>query len=106
MNSPKVLDYRVVDVFTQRALEGNGLAVFLDGSSLNEPEMQRIARELNLSETVFLLPPSDARFAARLRTFTPMRELPFAGHPTVGSAFVLLEEGLIPEPCTSFVLEE
>jgi trans-2,3-dihydro-3-hydroxyanthranilate isomerase len=68
--------------------------------------MQRIAQELNLSETVFVFPPSKPQFAARLRIFTPARELPFAGHPTIGTAFVLLKEGIIPEQSAGFLLEE
>ena len=99
-------DYQVVDVFTQKALEGNPLAVFPDGSGLDDVTMQKIARELNLSETVFVVPPSRADFAARLRIFTPMRELAFAGHPTIGTTFVLLEEGIIAQQSTSFLLEE
>ncbi len=106
MKAPETLQYRVVDVFTQRAMEGNSLAVFLDGSNLETQTMQRIARELNLSETVFLLPPSGSRFAARLRIFTPMRELAFAGHPTVGTAYVLLDEGIVSTASNRFNLEE
>ena len=82
------LDYRIVDVFTDTPLEGNGLAVFTDAAALSDETMQRLARELNLSETVFALPPQ-AGGDARIRIFTPARELPFAGHPTLGSAFVL-----------------
>lgn len=84
--------YLVADVFTRYPLEGNQLGVFLDGRDLETAHMQRIARELNLSETVFLEPPDDPSDAdARLRIFTPVSELPFAGHPTLGSAFVLAE---------------
>lgn len=86
--------YRVVDVFTERALEGNALAVFPEGAAIDERRMQAIAREMNLSETVFFLPATRKDCAARLRIFTPMRELRFAGHPTVGAAWVLLDEGL------------
>jgi PhzF family phenazine biosynthesis protein len=82
------LDYRIVDVFTDTPLEGNGLAVFTDGAALSDETMQRLARELHLSETVFALSPQ-AGGDARIRIFTPGRELPFAGHPTLGSAFVL-----------------
>lgn len=102
----KALSYRVVDVFTQHALEGNALAVFPDGSGLSDDLMQKIARELNLSETVFAFPPSGPGYAARLRIFTPQRELPFAGHPTIGAAFVLLDEGIISGQSAKFVLEE
>ena len=80
--------YVVADVFTDRPLEGNPVAVFTDGRGLTDEEMQRLARELNLSESVFVLP-SDADAHARIRIFTPSAELPFAGHPTLGSAFVL-----------------
>ena len=80
--------YVVADVFTDTPLEGNALAVFTDGRGLDDAEMQRLARELNLSETVFVLPPEIGGHA-RIRIFTPSVELPFAGHPTLGSAFVL-----------------
>src|ERR1700739_2490674 len=85
--------YRIVDVFTERTLEGNALAVFPDGQGLNDETMQKIAKEFNLSETVFVLPATRADCAVKLRIFTPHRELPFAGHPTVGASFVLLSEG-------------
>src|SRR5690349_17313663 len=68
--------------------------------------MQKIAREMNLSETVFVVPATRASFAAGVRIFTPTRELPFAGHPTVGTSFVLLDEGTVPEGTKQFVLEE
>jgi trans-2,3-dihydro-3-hydroxyanthranilate isomerase len=84
--------YLIADVFTRNALEGNQLGVFLDGRDLETAHMQRIARELNLSETVFFEPPADpAQADARIRIFTPVSELPFAGHPTLGSAFVLAD---------------
>ena len=98
--------YRVVDVFSEAPLKGNPLAVFPDASGMSETTMQHIARELNLSETTFVLRPSRARCAARVRIFTPGCELPFAGHPTLGTAFVLLKEGMIAEGTTSFRLEE
>jgi len=82
--------YIVADVFTATPLEGNPLAIFPDGRGLAADTMQRVARELNLSETVFFLPPEDTG-DARLRIFTPANELPFAGHPVLGSAFVLGE---------------
>lgn len=78
-----------LDVFTDRALGGNPLAVVLDGQALSDAAMQGIAREFNLSETVFVLPPADPHQRASLRIFTPGRELPFAGHPTVGTAVLL-----------------
>ena len=80
--------YVVADVFTNTPLEGNPVAVFTDGRGLSDEEMQRLAKELNLSESVFVLP-SEADAHARIRIFTPSAELPFAGHPTLGSAFVL-----------------
>jgi trans-2,3-dihydro-3-hydroxyanthranilate isomerase len=80
--------YVVADVFTETPLAGNALAVFTDARELAEEEMQRLARELNLSETVFVLPP-EAGGHARIRIFTPGIEMRFAGHPTLGTAFVL-----------------
>ena len=84
----KMLRYVLCDVFTERALAGNQLAVFTDGTGLSSPVMQALARELNLSETVFVLRP-EAGGQARLRIFAPTRELEFAGHPVLGTAFVL-----------------
>lgn len=80
--------YKLLDVFTEVPLEGNPLAVFEDGTGLKANQMQAIARELNLSETVFLLPPQ-AGGDARLRIFTPAVELPFAGHPVLGASLVV-----------------
>src|SRR5438552_1300320 len=80
--------YYVVDVFTDRPLEGNQLGVFPDARSFRAEQMQRLARELNFSETVFLLPPQQGG-DVRLRIFTPGHELPFAGHPVLGAAFVI-----------------
>jgi len=81
------LAYVIVDVFTDTPLQGNQLAVFEDGSALSDDQMQRLAREMSLSETVFLLPAEDGA-DARMRIFTPAAELPFAGHPVLGTAFV------------------
>jgi trans-2,3-dihydro-3-hydroxyanthranilate isomerase len=81
--------YVLADVFTDIPLAGNQLAVFTDARDLTGEEMQLIARETNLSETVFVLPPSADNADVRIRIFTPARELPFAGHPTLGAAFVL-----------------
>lgn len=81
--------YVVLDVFTDQPLTGNALAVVLDSDGLDDDAMQTIAREFNLSETVFVLPPESDRHKARLRIFTPGRELPFAGHPTIGTAVLL-----------------
>jgi trans-2,3-dihydro-3-hydroxyanthranilate isomerase len=80
--------YVIADVFTSTPLEGNQLAVFTDGAGLTPEHMQRVARELNLSETVFLLA-AEQGGDARIRIFTPASELPFAGHPVLGSAFVI-----------------
>jgi trans-2,3-dihydro-3-hydroxyanthranilate isomerase len=85
---------RIVDVFTEKALAGNQLAVVLDGRDLSTEAMQRIAREMNFSETTFIFPPEDSAHAAKVRIFTPGRELQFAGHPTIGTAWVLLDEGI------------
>lgn len=82
------LRYVVVDVFTDRPFTGNQLAVFTDGREVDDETMQALAREMNFSETVFVLPPSEGGHA-RIRIFTPASELPFAGHPVLGSAFVL-----------------
>jgi trans-2,3-dihydro-3-hydroxyanthranilate isomerase len=98
--------YKVVDVFTTEALEGNALAVFPEASDLDATTMQKIARELNLTETAFVLPATREDCAATLRIFTPAKELTFAGHPTVGGAFVLLEEGIVPKNSSAFVVEE
>ena len=106
MNPLRSYRYRVVDVFTERPLEGNALAVFPDASGLDDTTMRKIARELNLSETTFLSPATRADCAANVRIFTPTRELPFAGHPTIGTSFVLLDEGAVPKDSERFVLEE
>ena len=95
-----------VDVFTDRVFGGNPLAVFLDGRGLDDALMQQIAREMNLSETVFLFPPSRPDGAAALRIFTPAREVPFAGHPTIGTAWVLATRGLGTKGASRFILEE
>ncbi len=97
-------ELRVVDVFTDKALTGNQLAVVLDGRGLSTDLMQRIAREMNFAETTFVLPPDDPAHAARVRIFTPGSELPFAGHPTIGTAWVLHDEGRTEG--LEFVLEE
>jgi trans-2,3-dihydro-3-hydroxyanthranilate isomerase len=105
---PRSYSYVKVDVFTTVAFEGNPLAVFTDPHDLETETMQRIACELNLSETTFVFPAEDAHNTAKVRIFTPRSELPFAGHPTVGTAFVVrgdssaeqlvLEEGIGPVP--------
>lgn len=83
--------YSIYDVFTDQKLAGNPLAVIFDGDGLEGPAMQAIAREMNLSETVFVQHSDNPAHAARLRIFTPAKELPFAGHPTVGAAVALAE---------------
>ncbi len=83
------LDFATVDVFTDRQFGGNPLAVVPDARGLAPAQMQAIAAEFNLSETTFVLPPQDAANTAQVRIFTPRAELPFAGHPNVGTAFVL-----------------
>jgi trans-2,3-dihydro-3-hydroxyanthranilate isomerase len=85
------MDYEffIADVFTQTAFGGNQLAVFPDARGLSDAAMQALAREFNFSETTFVLPPGDPRHTCRVRIFTPTSELPFAGHPTVGTAAVL-----------------
>ncbi|PWC23014.1 phenazine biosynthesis protein PhzF family [Brenneria roseae subsp. roseae] len=86
--------FKQVDVFTRQPFKGNPLAVIMEADGLSDEQMQRIARWTNLSETTFLLPPTDPVADYRVRIFTPESELPFAGHPTLGSAHALLESGL------------
>lgn len=81
--------FHTLDVFTETRLQGNPLAVVLDSEGLGDAEMQAIAREFNLAETVFVFPPRDPVNSAAVRIFTPTSELPFAGHPTVGTAVLL-----------------
>src|ERR1700760_2116180 len=101
--------FATLDVFTSRRFAGNPLAVVLDAEGLDAEAMQAIAREFNLAETVFVSPPAEPQSAAAVRIFTPRRELPFAGHPTVGTAVLMarasgrtgelvLEEGFGPPP--------
>lgn len=88
--------YRLLNVFAESLFGGNPLCVFEDGSGLDDATMQKLARQFNLSETTFILPPEDAEAIARVRIFTPEQELPFAGHPTLGTAHVvrdLMETG-------------
>lgn len=98
----------IADVFTETAFGGNQLAVFPDGRGLSDRAMQALAREFNFAETTFVLPPQDPRHLGRVRIFTPRTELPFAGHPTVGTAAVLARLGLVPLPAgaATIVLEE
>ena len=89
--------YLVYDVFTDRPYGGNQLAIVPDARELPEAALQAIAAEFNFSETVFLYPPDDPAHSARLRIFAPGMELPFAGHPTIGTAVMLADAGLGPE---------
>lgn len=101
------LRFHTLDVFTTQPFGGNPLAVVFGGDTLTVAQMQRIAREFNLSETVFVLAPTLPQALHRVRIFTPAHELPFAGHPTVGAACLLAELGLAPKGAdVSFVLEE
>lgn len=103
------LHYHRVDVFTDRAFGGNPLAVFTNGRGLTTETMQAIAKEFNLSETTFVLPPDDARHDYRVRIFTPANELPMAGHPTVGTSFVLAREHMVEsagDEAVTITLEE
>jgi len=102
------LHYHRVDVFTDRAFGGNPLAVFTNGRGVEAETMQAIAKEFNLAETTFVLPPRDPRHDWRVRIFTPVRELPMAGHPTVGTSFVLAREHLVRRDAeeTTITLEE
>lgn len=102
------LQYCLVDVFTDRPFGGNQLAICLDSAGLATETMQALAREFNLSETTFILPAEQAEHAYRVRIFTPGVELPMAGHPTIGTTYVLAHKGLISlaEPETAIILEE
>ena len=107
MRSYRYLHY---DVFTERLFGGNQLAVFLDGRGLSDVEMQAIAKEMNFAESTFVLPAERSDASAvrpdgyvRMRIFTPGRELPFAGHPTIGSTFALAHAGIIPPGAERFV---
>ena len=95
-----------VDVFTDRVFGGNPLAVVLDARGLTDGEMAAIAGEMNLSETTFVLPPTRSDCDVRVRIFTPRRELAFAGHPTIGTSFVLATRGMLPAEARLLTLEE
>ncbi len=86
--------FETVDVFTERRFAGNPLAVFHDATGLSAPDMQSLAAELNLSETTFVLPPENPAHSARVRIFHRTAEMPFAGHPMVGTGYVLARKGL------------
>lgn len=89
----RTYSFVTVDVFTSTRFGGNPLAVFPDASGMSDAEMQSLAAEFNLSETTFVLPPDDPAHTARVRIFTRTREMPFAGHPNVGTAYVLAQQG-------------
>ncbi len=89
--------FQQVDVFTEIPFKGNPVAVILDGNELSTEEMQSIANWTNLSETTFVCKPTDPQADYRLRIFTPNSELPFAGHPTIGSAFAVIQHGIKPK---------
>jgi trans-2,3-dihydro-3-hydroxyanthranilate isomerase len=97
------LEYLHLDVFTARRFEGNQLAVFLDGRGIEPATMQAIAREMNFSESTFVLPAERPDTDVRMRIFTPGVELPMAGHPTIGSTFALAQTGTIAVGRDSFV---
>lgn len=104
----KTLKYSLVDVFTSQSFGGNQLAVFHDGSSLTTKTMQQIANELNLSETAFICTPNKPQNQINLRIFTPQVELPIAGHPTIGTAFVMAYLKMLPiqDGVNEWVFEE
>ena len=105
--SKRWLPFYQADVFTNEPFGGNPLAVFPRAEDLTEREFQQIAREMNLSETVFVLPPTDPKASAKLRIFTPTREIPFAGHPVLGTFYVLgvLKQIQLQEPTTKIFYE-
>lgn len=104
----QTLRYSLIDVFTEKPFGGNQLAVFHGEEKLSDDTMQQIARELNLSETVFICPPQNPENQKCLRIFTPKVELPLAGHPTIGAAFALADQELIPtsEGANDWLFEE
>lgn len=95
MSDRRSLKFYQADVFTGDAFGGNPVAVFPNAHGLSDHQLQQIAREMNLSETVFVLPPTDQAAVVRLRIFTPTQEIPFAGHPVLGTFFVLAQLGLV-----------
>lgn len=97
-------DFVTVDVFTTQRFGGNPLAVFPNAAGLTDAQMQAIAMEFNLSETTFVLPPADPRHHAQVRIFTPRTEMPFAGHPNVGTGYVLATQD--PNPPEHYTFEE
>lgn len=100
-----LVPYVICDVFTQQQFGGNPLAVITDASGLSAEQMQKIAREFNFSESTFVLPPAEGG-DARMRIFTPSREVPFAGHPNIGTAFVLTQKGILASDQPEIVIEQ
>jgi len=102
MEEAMQIAFEQVDVFTDRPFAGNPLCVVPDGTGLSTEQMQAIAREMNLSETTFVLPPTDPQAAYWMRIFTPAKEIPFAGHPSIGTAYVMASLGRLSlqEPVT------
>ena len=107
MPGQRRLQFYQADVFTDAPFGGNPVAVFPDADGLTDVELQQIAREMNLSETVFVFPPTDQAAVVKMRIFTPTQEIPFAGHPVIGTFFVLstLDRFALREPVTR-VLQE
>ena len=102
---PRQRRFMQLDVFSSQLLRGNPLAVVIDGEGLDDDTMQAFARWTNLSETTFLLPPTSSAADYRVRIFTPRQELPFAGHPSVGSAYAAIEAELVDPTRTSLLQE-
>ncbi len=96
MTDRHTIKFYQADVFTAQPFGGNPVAVIPDAEGLNDDQLQQIAREMNLSETVFVFPPTDQAAVVRLRIFTPTQEIPFAGHPVLGTFFILADLGIIP----------
>ena len=107
LSGRRSLKFYQADVFSAQPFGGNPVAVFPEAEGLTDDQLQQIAREMNLSETVFVFPPSDPAAVVRLRIFTPTQEIPFAGHPVVGTFYVLAQLGLVatPEAVTRVVQE-
>ncbi|KYH14759.1 PhzF family phenazine biosynthesis protein [Staphylococcus kloosii] len=101
----KYLNFKQVDVFTNEAFKGNPVAVIFDADELTVKQMKDIANWTNLSETTFVCKPEDNNADYKLRIFTPNNELPFAGHPTIGSSFAILQNGLVPKN-KSYLIQE
>ncbi|MSQ77211.1 MAG: PhzF family phenazine biosynthesis protein [Nitrospiraceae bacterium] len=103
----RTLKFYQADVFTDEPFGGNPVAVLPDAAGLTDEELQKVAREMNLSETVFVFPPTDPKAAAKVRIFTPKQEIPFAGHPILGTFYLLgkLKQISLTEPITSLFYE-